>query len=24
VCNGEGAITWTYPAGGDGVVFRKG
>jgi ferredoxin like protein len=24
VCNGEGAITWTYPDGGDGVVFRRG
>jgi ferredoxin like protein len=24
VCNRAGAITWTYPAGGDGVVFRKG
>jgi ferredoxin like protein len=21
VCNTEGAITWTYPAGGHGVVF---
>ena len=24
VCNREGAISWAYPAGGDGVVFRKG
>ncbi|ADP82670.1 ferredoxin family protein [Pseudofrankia inefficax] len=24
VCNGEGAITWTYPDGGHGVVFRQG
>ena len=24
VCNSEGAITWTYPDGGDGVVFRHG
>ena len=24
VCNGEGAITWTYPDGGQGVVFRQG
>ncbi len=24
VCNREGAITWAYPAGGDGVVFRRG
>jgi ferredoxin like protein len=24
VCNSDGAITWTYPAGGDGVVFRRG
>jgi ferredoxin like protein len=24
VCNREGAITWTYPDGGDGVVFRRG
>jgi ferredoxin like protein len=24
VCNAERAITWAYPAGGDGVVFRKG
>lgn len=24
VCNGEGAITWTYPDGGHGVVFRHG
>ena len=22
VCNAEGAITWTYPEGGHGVVFR--
>jgi ferredoxin like protein len=22
VCNEEGAITWTYPVGGHGVVFR--
>ena len=22
VCNSEGAITWTYPEGGHGVVFR--
>lgn len=24
VCNNEGAITWTYPDGGHGVVFRSG
>lgn len=24
VCGSEGAITWEYPAGGDGVVFRRG
>lgn len=24
VCNNEGAISWTYPDGGHGVVFRKG
>ena len=23
VCNNEGAITWTYPEGGHGVVFRQ-
>ncbi len=23
VCNGEGAITWSYPEGGHGVVFRR-
>lgn len=23
VCNVEGAITWTYPDGGHGVVFRR-
>ena len=23
VCNTEGAITWTYPEGGHGVVFRR-
>ncbi|MBA2386206.1 MAG: ferredoxin [Acidimicrobiia bacterium] len=23
VCNEEGAITWTYPEGGHGVVFRR-
>ena len=23
VCNTEGAITWTYPEGGHGVVFSK-
>ena len=23
VCNKEGAITWTYPEGGHGVVFRR-
>jgi len=24
VCNADGAITWAYPDGGDGVVFRHG
>ena len=24
VCDHEGAITWTYPDGGSGVVFRHG
>ncbi|WP_207386452.1 ferredoxin family protein [Protofrankia symbiont of Coriaria ruscifolia] len=24
VCNGENAIRWTYPDGGQGVVFRRG
>mgnify|MGYP003126746977 CR=1 FL=1 len=24
VCNNEGAITWSYPEGGHGVVFRRG
>ena len=24
VCNREGAITWSYPDGGDGVVYRSG
>ena len=24
VCNSEGAITWTYPDGGEGVVYRCG
>jgi ferredoxin like protein len=24
VCDGEDAITWTYPDGGHGVVFRQG
>ena len=24
VCNSEGAIAWTYPDGGEGVVFRHG
>jgi ferredoxin like protein len=24
VCNEEGALTWTYPDGGQGVVFRHG
>lgn len=24
VCNHEGAISWTYPDGGQGVVFRHG
>ncbi len=24
VCNSEGALTWTYPDGGHGVVFRNG
>jgi ferredoxin like protein len=23
VCNNEGAITWRYPEGGHGVVFRR-
>jgi len=23
VCNGEGAISWSYPEGGHGVVFRR-
>lgn len=23
VCNEEGAISWTYPEGGHGVVFRR-
>ena len=23
VCNEEGAITWTYPEGGHGVVFKR-
>jgi ferredoxin like protein len=23
VCNNEGAITWNYPEGGHGVVFRR-
>ena len=23
VCNVEGAITWTYPEGGHGVVFKR-
>ena len=23
VCNGDGAITWSYPEGGHGVVFRR-
>jgi ferredoxin like protein len=23
VCNREGAITWTYPEGGHGVVFKR-
>ena len=23
VCNAEGAITWSYPEGGHGVVFRR-
>ena len=23
VCNGEGAISWTYPEGGHGVVFQR-
>jgi len=23
VCNEEGAITWSYPEGGHGVVFRR-
>ena len=24
VCDSEGAISWTYPDGGDGVVFHRG
>ena len=24
VCNSEGALTWSYPDGGYGVVFRQG
>jgi len=24
VCNSDGAITWTYPDGGHGVVFHHG
>lgn len=24
VCNVEGALSWSYPDGGHGVVFRKG
>ena len=24
VCNSEGALTWTYPNGGHGVVFHHG
>ncbi|TNC28982.1 ferredoxin family protein [Amycolatopsis alkalitolerans] len=24
VCNGEGAISWSYPDGGYGVVFKRG
>ena len=24
VCNSEGALTWSYPDGGHGVVFRNG
>ena len=24
VCDSEGAISWSYPDGGYGVVFRKG
>jgi ferredoxin like protein len=24
VCNNEGAISWSYPEGGSGVVFRHG
>ncbi|WP_370950479.1 ferredoxin family protein [Amycolatopsis sp. cg5] len=24
LCNKQGAISWTYPDGGDGVTFRKG
>lgn len=23
VCNEEGAITWTYPEGGHGVIFKR-
>ena len=24
ICNNEGDISWTYPDGGHGVVFRRG
>jgi ferredoxin like protein len=24
ICNNEGAISWSYPEGGHGVVFRHG
>ncbi|WP_236788567.1 ferredoxin family protein [Amycolatopsis sp. GM8] len=24
VCDGEGAISWSYPDGGYGVVFKRG
>ncbi|GHF82239.1 ferredoxin like protein [Amycolatopsis bartoniae] len=24
ICDGQGAISWSYPDGGYGVVFRKG
>ncbi|HVV10217.1 ferredoxin family protein [Amycolatopsis sp.] len=24
ICNGENAISWSYPDGGYGVVFKKG
>jgi ferredoxin like protein len=24
ICNSDGAITWTYPDGGHGVVLRRG